>query len=132
MAKNNKNNYIRTDKVYDIMGLGNTNLVGWKLTGDNSLHKDKNSYHITMRTKPFVFKEIGVIRSYQAYEQFSDICENAPQTLTKGKCTLSANGTIPKALLDILGTNEVANEIKGVRTLEEVGATMDSWSTKKK
>ena len=33
MAKNTKNNYIRTDKVYDIMGLGNTNLVGWKLTG---------------------------------------------------------------------------------------------------
>ena len=32
MAKNT-NNYIRTDKVYDIMGLGNTNLVGWKLTG---------------------------------------------------------------------------------------------------
>ena len=56
MAKNNKDNYIRTDKVYDIMGLGNTNLVGWKRTGSNSLHKDKNSYHITMRTKPFVFK----------------------------------------------------------------------------
>ena len=80
-----------------------------------------------MRTKPFVFKEIGVIRSYQAYEQFSDICENAPSTSTKGKYKLSANGTIPKVLLDILGTNKVAEEIKGVRTLEEVSATMDSW-----
>ena len=84
-----KNDYIKADKVYDLMGLGNTNFVGFKLTGKNSIHKDdKNSYHITMRTKPFVFKEIGVIRSYQAYEQFSDICENAPQTLTKGKFKL--------------------------------------------
>ena len=132
MAKNNKNNYIRTDKFYDLMGLGNTKLVGCKLTGDNSIHKDKNSYHILLRTKPFVFKEVGVLRSYQAYEQFSDICENAPQTLTKGKYKLKADGTIPQALLDILGTNEVAEVIKGVRTLDEVGATMDSWSKDKK
>ena len=126
-----KNNYNKVDKVYNIMGLRNTKLVSWKLTGDNSIHKDKNSYHICLRKDKFDFKEVGVIRSYPAYEQFKDICENAPSTLTKGKYKLKADGTIPKVLLDILGTNDVAEEIKGVRTLAEVDATMKSWSTDK-
>ena len=124
-----KKEYIKVDKVYDIMGLGNTNFVGWKLTGANSIHKDdKNSYHITVRKSPFEFKEVGVIKSYQAYQQFKDICENAPETFKKGKFKLNKNGTLPKELLSILGTNQVAKEISGVRNLAEVKATMDSWS----
>ena len=49
-----KNDYIKADKVYDLMGLGNTNFVGFKLTGKNSIHKDdKNSYHICVRKDKF-------------------------------------------------------------------------------
>ena len=125
-----KKEYIKVDKVYDIMGLGNTNFVGWKLTGANSIHKDdKNSYHITVRKSPFEFKEVGVIKSYQAYQQFIDICNNAPETFKKGKFKLNKNGTLPKELLSLLGTNNICKEISGVRNLAEVKATMDSWST---
>lgn len=122
--------YNKTDKVYDLMGLGKTNLVGWKLTGTNSKNKDKNSYHICERKSPFEFKEIGMIRSYQAYQQFKDICENAPQTLKKGTYKLTSKGELPKKLLDILGTNEASNQIEGVRNLTQIKATMDSWSKK--
>ena len=52
-----KNDYIKADKVYDLMGLGNTNFVGFKLTGKNSIHKDdKKSYHICVRKDKFDFK----------------------------------------------------------------------------
>ena len=124
-----KKEYIKVDKVYDIMGLGNTNFVGWKLTGANSIHKDdKNSYHICVRKDKFDFKEVGTLISYQAYQQFKDICENAPETFKKGKFKLNKNGTLPKELLSLLGTNNICKEISGVRNLAEVKATMDSWS----
>lgn len=126
------NTYTKRDQMYDLGGIGNTNFVGMKLTGSNSVKEDgTNSYHILVRKTPFTFTKAheGTLRSYQAYKQFKDICENNPQVLKKGKYKLNAKGQIPKALIDLLGTNK-ASEIEGVRNLAEIKAEMDSWSKK--
>ena len=70
--------------------------------------------------------------SYQAIVQFMDILDLCPSLPKKGKFALNKNGTLPQALVDILGTDKINKETKGkVRTLAEVREMMNSWSNKK-
>ena len=103
-----------------------------KLTGVNSTKSNgANSFYImqlgktAFDTKP-LHKES--LTDYKAYMQFKSIVVDNPEVLKKGKFKLNSNGTLPKALLDILGTDKISKEIAGVPTRAECQAEQDSWS----
>ena len=94
----------------------------------------KYTYHIAQQTNgmanPNTLQQIPS-GSYPAIMQFMDILDNCPTILKKGDFKLTAKGQLPKALLDLLGTDKISKVTKGkVRTLAEIKETMNSWSAK--
>jgi hypothetical protein len=134
MAK--KNQWIPRNKRYnpfkDDKG-NNTSYYGVKLVGTDSPREDGKSAFFIMQqtdslgngkrlhTKP--------LTHYPAIMQFQQIVAYNPKALQKGKFKLTKTGTLPKALIDILGTDKVAKEIEGVLTLSQCKAVMQSWSS---
>ena len=110
----------------------NTSFYGVKLVGKDSPREEgKSAFFIMQRTDVFGNgKKLHEkpLTHYPAIMQFKQIIANNPDALKKGKYKLNANGTIPKALIDLLGTDKVAKEIDGVMTLAQCKEEMKSWT----
>ena len=132
MAKNTKSTWIAKNKTYSkIQG---TSYYGVKLVGKDSPREDgKSAFFIMQQTDVFGNgKRIHnkPLTHYPAYMQFQQLVLNNPSALKKGKYKLTSTGTLPKALVDILGTDKIAKEISGVPTLAECKDIMKSWGNK--
>ena len=129
MAK--KSTWIPKSKRYSkIQG---TQYYGVKLVGSESPRDGGKSAFFVMKEtdsmgngKP-LHKE--PLTHYPAYMQFQALVVNNPDALKKGKFKLTSTGTLPKALVQILGTDKVAKEIEGVPTLAECKKQMASWGS---
>jgi hypothetical protein len=124
--------WISKDKTYDRGGIEGTRYFGIKLTGVNSTKSNgANSFYIMQLGKtPFDTKPMHKesLTDYKAYMQFKSIVVDNPEVLKKGKFKLNSNGTLPKSLLDLLGTDKISKEIAGVPTRAECQAIQDSWN----
>ena len=125
------NKWTPKNKTYGV--IKGTNYYGVKLVGKDSPREDgKSAFFIMQKTDAFGNgKKLHdqPLTHYPAYMQFKAIVENNPKALENVKFNLNSNGSIPTALVSLLGTDKVAKEIEGVPTLSQCKQEMQSWSS---
>jgi methyltransferase-like protein len=111
--------------------LPNDNWIVVKLRGSHSFEfspesEGKTRYMIAEVNSKGEFKNLGILKQYEAVIQLKELFENYPKVLKRKDYTPNKNGTMSAKFLTEIGTNAISENFDGVPTLQECKAFMNA------
>mgnify|MGYP003114857677 FL=1 len=123
-------NYVNKEKNYD--PIGSSGYFGVKRLSIPS-RKGQSSFYLVKMNDFWSSKSNSVgtvinqepLTNYDCIIQFEALVNNK-------KFQLNKNGTMPKELVSMMGTNELAREFEGVPSLDQIKEIKSGWSKNRK
>ena len=102
-----------------------------KLRGSSSFEfspesEGKTRYMIATQTTDGKFKNLGILKQYEAVIQLQELFKAYPKILSRKAFKPSKAGTMSSAFMEEIGTNAISDRFEEVPTLQECKAFMNA------
>jgi len=86
----------------------------------------KTRYMIATINSKGEFKNLGILKQYEAVLQLKELFENYPKVLKRKAYTPNKDGSMNTKFMEQIGTNAISEQFEEVPTLQECKAFMNS------
>jgi len=102
-----------------------------KLRGTSSFEfspesEGKTRYMIATQTNEGKFKNLGILKQYEAVIQLQELFRAYPKVLSRKAFKPNKAGTMSSAFMEEIGTNAISDRFEEVPTLQECKAFMNA------
>jgi predicted GH43/DUF377 family glycosyl hydrolase len=86
----------------------------------------KTRYMIASVNTKGEFKNLGILKQYEAVLQLKELFTNYPKVLSRKAYTPNKDGSMNTKFMELIGTNAIAEQFEEVPTLQECKAFMNA------